>query len=63
LALGQASLKNTNSQEDTAQIEEVELPKAFDQKKLTPFSPFAYGSMRFFVDPDSIKIEKMMKCE
>jgi hypothetical protein len=33
---------------------EVELPKPFNKKDLTPFSPFAYSSLKFFVDKESI---------
>lgn len=33
---------------------EVELPKPFNKKDLTPFSPFAYSSLKFFIDKESI---------
>jgi len=33
---------------------EVELPKPFNVKDLTPFSPFAYSSLKFFIDKESI---------
>jgi CNP1-like family len=33
---------------------EVELPKPFSKKDLSPFSPFAYSSLKFFIDKESI---------
>jgi hypothetical protein len=33
---------------------EVELPTPFSKKDLTPFSPFAYSSLKFFIDQESI---------
>lgn len=33
---------------------EVELPSPFHKKDLVPFSPFAYSSMKFFIDKESI---------
>jgi hypothetical protein len=33
---------------------EVELPTPFNKKELHPFSPFAYSSLKFFIDKSSI---------
>lgn len=33
---------------------EVELPNPFNKKELLPFSPFAYSSLKFFIDKASI---------